>query len=586
MADLGFLPVVKELLDQTDRNAQRLLFSATLDGEVDSLVRRYLKDPARHEVVRPGGEAPPAEHLAFSLAFRDKLQVATELAGRPGRTIVFARTQLGVDRLAENLQGRRHQGRGDPRRPAPGGAQACAGGVHRRPLAGPRRHRRRRPRHPRRRRLAGPALRPADGRQDLPAPLGPYRPRRCRRCRRLAAPARPGGPGQAPVPHGQGRPGRSTGSVRATPPITDLVAKGVPVEPKERTQRDMRRGPRWPRWASASRRRPSRRPPWRPAPLVRRPAPAGRRAVLGRAFVRRARPRASVPTATGAPRTGGRPSRPVALLQLTQHSTERRSGRSRDLPGPAASLCLVFRAAADGSGDPCHHRVELRRATPGRVARRASSTALNRPPPWSTRRRRSAVGARGTPCGRHGGRPRPGAGGRDRRRPAGGQLVGQADGHRGAVPTSGRRLPTWSPGGIGRSRTPPSPAGGVAGAGRSGSSARRGRPVVRAHTGTSRSSCTHGRRPRRRLRCCAAVPARGRHAGAVAVAAVRCCGRVPGPAGQPLHGGRVSSRQVLRLGRRWRSSAHPGTPSATSRCGAGERLLVVGMPCPTMTSDG
>ncbi|HET6391702.1 MAG TPA: DEAD/DEAH box helicase, partial [Blastococcus sp.] len=46
MADLGFLPVVKELLDQTDRNAQRLLFSATLDGEVDSLVRRYLKDPA------------------------------------------------------------------------------------------------------------------------------------------------------------------------------------------------------------------------------------------------------------------------------------------------------------------------------------------------------------------------------------------------------------------------------------------------------------------------------------------------------------------------------------------------------------
>src|SRR3712207_8245509 len=104
MADLGFLPVVKELLDQTDRDAQRLLFSATLDGEVDSLVRRYLKDPARHEVKRAGDDAPPAEHLAFSLAFRDKLQVATELAGRPGRTIVFARTQLGVDRLTENLK--------------------------------------------------------------------------------------------------------------------------------------------------------------------------------------------------------------------------------------------------------------------------------------------------------------------------------------------------------------------------------------------------------------------------------------------------------------------------------------------------
>ncbi|MGY1821541.1 DEAD/DEAH box helicase [Geodermatophilus sp. SYSU D00079] len=104
MADLGFLPVVKELLDQTVPDAQRLLFSATLDGEVDALVRRYLKDPARHEVKRAGDDAPPAEHLAFSLAFRDKLQVATELASRPGRTIVFARTQLGVDRLTENLQ--------------------------------------------------------------------------------------------------------------------------------------------------------------------------------------------------------------------------------------------------------------------------------------------------------------------------------------------------------------------------------------------------------------------------------------------------------------------------------------------------
>jgi superfamily II DNA/RNA helicase len=103
MADLGFLPVVKELLDQTDPNAQRLLFSATLDGEVDSLVRRYLKDPARHEVVRPGGAATPAEHRAYSLAFRDKVAVTKELAARPGRTIVFARTQLGVDRLTQHL---------------------------------------------------------------------------------------------------------------------------------------------------------------------------------------------------------------------------------------------------------------------------------------------------------------------------------------------------------------------------------------------------------------------------------------------------------------------------------------------------
>jgi superfamily II DNA/RNA helicase len=109
MADLGFLPDVTELLDATDSGAQRLLFSATLDGEVDALVRRYLKDPARHEVKRAGDDAPPAEHLAYSVAFRDKVPVTEQLAGRPGRTLVFVRTQL----------------------------------------AGPRRHRRRRPRHPR-----------------------------------------------------------------------------------------------------------------------------------------------------------------------------------------------------------------------------------------------------------------------------------------------------------------------------------------------------------------------------------------------------------------------------------------------------
>jgi superfamily II DNA/RNA helicase len=104
MADLGFLPDVTELLDQTDRNAQRLLFSATLDGEVDSLVRRYLTDPARHEVKRAGDEAPPAEHLAYSIAFRDKMPITEQLAARPGRTLIFVRTQLGADRLTQNLQ--------------------------------------------------------------------------------------------------------------------------------------------------------------------------------------------------------------------------------------------------------------------------------------------------------------------------------------------------------------------------------------------------------------------------------------------------------------------------------------------------
>ncbi|MFQ1001692.1 DEAD/DEAH box helicase [Modestobacter sp. SSW1-42] len=104
MSDLGFLPVVKELLDQTRPDAQRLLFSATLDGEVDTLVRRYLKDPARHEVVRAEDSGPAAEHLAYSVSFPDKLKVAEAMAARPGRIIIFVRTQHGADRLAENLQ--------------------------------------------------------------------------------------------------------------------------------------------------------------------------------------------------------------------------------------------------------------------------------------------------------------------------------------------------------------------------------------------------------------------------------------------------------------------------------------------------
>ncbi|MCZ2829799.1 DEAD/DEAH box helicase [Modestobacter sp. VKM Ac-2986] len=104
MSDLGFLPVVKELLDQTRTDGQRLLFSATLDGEVDTLVRRYLKDPARHEVVKAEDNGPKAEHLAYSVSFPDKLKVTEAMAARPGRIIIFVRTQHGADRLAENLQ--------------------------------------------------------------------------------------------------------------------------------------------------------------------------------------------------------------------------------------------------------------------------------------------------------------------------------------------------------------------------------------------------------------------------------------------------------------------------------------------------
>jgi superfamily II DNA/RNA helicase len=242
MADLGFLPVVTELLDQTAPDAQRLLFSATLDGEVDALVRRYLKDPARHEVKRAGDDAPPAEHLAYSLAFRDKLQVATELAGRPGRTIVFARTQLGVDRLADNLKAAGIR------------AEAIHGGL---------------PQSARRRALEeftdarSPVLVATDVaargihvddvslvlHYDPPTDAKTY-------LHRSGRTARAGAGGLVVsllLPDQVGQAKRRFRSAKLDPrvdrirpgdaAITDIVATGVPVEPKPRPQRDSRRGP-------------------------------------------------------------------------------------------------------------------------------------------------------------------------------------------------------------------------------------------------------------------------------------------------------------------------------------------------------
>jgi superfamily II DNA/RNA helicase len=103
MADLGFLPSVTQIMDQTPAGGQRLLFSATLDRGVDKLVRAYLTDPALHAVqpqVIPGGAA---EHSMLVLDPADKVAVAAEMAGRPARTLFFVRTRHGADRLAKQL---------------------------------------------------------------------------------------------------------------------------------------------------------------------------------------------------------------------------------------------------------------------------------------------------------------------------------------------------------------------------------------------------------------------------------------------------------------------------------------------------
>jgi superfamily II DNA/RNA helicase len=103
MADLGFLPVVKKLLDLVPQKGQRLLFSATLDGGVDVLVRRYLRDPVTHSVDLPQSDAPAAAHHVLHVSAGDRLPVLVDLTAAPGRTLVFTRTKYGARKLAKQL---------------------------------------------------------------------------------------------------------------------------------------------------------------------------------------------------------------------------------------------------------------------------------------------------------------------------------------------------------------------------------------------------------------------------------------------------------------------------------------------------
>ena len=103
MADLGFLPAVTTLLDQTRPNGQRMLFSATLDNGVDTVVRRYLSDRSctpRADADAGVDDGPPRVHGAS----RGQGRHRREIAERPGRTLFFVRTKHGADRLATQLR--------------------------------------------------------------------------------------------------------------------------------------------------------------------------------------------------------------------------------------------------------------------------------------------------------------------------------------------------------------------------------------------------------------------------------------------------------------------------------------------------
>ncbi|MET7492181.1 DEAD/DEAH box helicase [Streptomyces sp900116325] len=103
MSDLGFLPEVTELLDQVPVGGQRMLFSATMENEIGTLVKRYLNNPVSHEVDSAQGNVTTMSHHVLVVKPKDKAPVTSAIAARKGRTIIFVRTQLGADRIAEQL---------------------------------------------------------------------------------------------------------------------------------------------------------------------------------------------------------------------------------------------------------------------------------------------------------------------------------------------------------------------------------------------------------------------------------------------------------------------------------------------------
>ncbi|MBW9214969.1 DEAD/DEAH box helicase [Mumia sp. zg.B53] len=103
MADLGFLPGVKRILDRTPRDAQRLLFSATLDNGIDTLVKRYLHNPVTHSVDEATSHVPDMEHHVLSVTHDGKQSLINQLVGGEGKTLAFTRTKHAAKKLAKKL---------------------------------------------------------------------------------------------------------------------------------------------------------------------------------------------------------------------------------------------------------------------------------------------------------------------------------------------------------------------------------------------------------------------------------------------------------------------------------------------------
>ncbi|WP_430867036.1 DEAD/DEAH box helicase [Demequina aurantiaca] len=104
MADMGFMEEITEILARVPKGGQRLLFSATLDGDVDKLVRDYMSDPILHDVTDGDDASSSMTHVGLNVPPHLKYQIANRIVSREGRTIVFVRTKLGCDRIAGQMR--------------------------------------------------------------------------------------------------------------------------------------------------------------------------------------------------------------------------------------------------------------------------------------------------------------------------------------------------------------------------------------------------------------------------------------------------------------------------------------------------
>ncbi len=103
MADLGFLPAVRRILQATPATGQRLLFSATLDNAIDTLVKKFLHSPVVHQADSAQSPISTMDHHVLHIAREHRVSVLVDLASAPGRTVVFTRTKHGAKALARQL---------------------------------------------------------------------------------------------------------------------------------------------------------------------------------------------------------------------------------------------------------------------------------------------------------------------------------------------------------------------------------------------------------------------------------------------------------------------------------------------------